>query len=111
MAAGRSGRAGGAREAVGSPRGVAAGVPESSSMLGMMLLPSLPICTAIGGPYIDFGLESKNGAFFSKISVFCLCISTSFVFVLIILVIFISNITRSLSHRKFFGIVVVVKDD
>ena len=48
-ATGRPGGAGGAREVVGSVRGVAAGVPGSSSVLVMLLGVSLPLYTAIGG--------------------------------------------------------------
>ena len=46
---GRSGGAGGAREVVVSVRGVAAGVSESSSMLGILLGVSPPLFTAIRG--------------------------------------------------------------
>ena len=46
----RSGGARGAREAAASARGGAAGVPEACNTLGMLLVVSLPICTAIGGP-------------------------------------------------------------
>ena len=49
-AAGRSVEAGGARENTHVMRGGAAGVPESSSMLGVLLAMSLPIFRAIGGP-------------------------------------------------------------
>ena len=49
-AAARSGGAGGAREVVGSAPGGAAGVPEASNVLGMLLGMSLPISMAIGGP-------------------------------------------------------------
>ena len=48
--AGRPGGAGGAREVVVSVRGVAAGVPESRSMLGILIGVSLPLFTAIGDP-------------------------------------------------------------
>ena len=49
-AAARSGGARGARGAVASARGGAAGVPEPCNTLGMLLVVSLPICTAIGDP-------------------------------------------------------------
>ena len=95
-AAARSGRAGGAREAVGSPRGVAVGVPESSSMLGMMLLPFLPFCTAIGG-LNRFWSNVQKPSIYSKISVFC-------VFVILME----SMISREFHEFKFFKIVPIV---
>ena len=44
------GGAGGAREVVVSARAGAAGVPESKTKSGMLLVVSLSICRAIGGP-------------------------------------------------------------
>ncbi len=50
LAADRSRGASGAREEGRSARGVAAGVPEASNGLGMLLVMSLPISMSVGGP-------------------------------------------------------------
>ena len=43
--------------------GSVAGVPNAGNTLGMLLVVSLPICTTIGGPEIDFWSGVKKGIF------------------------------------------------
>ena len=64
LAAACSAGARGAREAAGSERGGATGVPEAGNMLGMLPQLSLPICGTFGG------LQSVFLGFFEKLHFF-----------------------------------------